>query len=578
MTRPLAFQTVLIANRGEIAVRVIRACRDAGLTSVAVFTDTDAGALHVAAADVAIRLSGSGRAGYLDAEALLAAAVECGADAIHPGYGFLSENAQFAASVEAAGLTWIGPPAAAIHTLGNKISARALARRVGAPIVAGTTEAVKDADEIEQFAKEHGLPLAIKAALGGGGRGLKVVRTLDEIPAAYESAVREAKSAFGEGACLVERYLDRARHVEVQILADALGNVVAVGTRDCSVQRRHQKLVEEAPAPFLTSAQEHVLTSAATSICRAAEYRGAGTVEFLLAADGTVSFLEVNTRLQVEHTVSEETSGIDLVREQFGIASGHPLANLRAPGPRGHAIEFRINAENAAQDFLPQPGAITLFVAPSGPGVRVDSGVTAGSVVSEQFDSLLAKLVVTGATREEAIERARRALDEMVVEGVTTVLDFHRDLLTQDAFIAVDGHLGIHTRWIETEWQPPVGNQTTHSAGRSTGRHHRLIMIGGRPISVSVPNQMSALPDEPGRDPTHSVEGGDATLLAPMQGTITAVAVANGDLIQAGDLVAMIEAMKMENPLRAGRAGTISELTVVAGSSVAQGTQICIIA
>src|SRR4051812_11955404 len=442
-------RAVLIANRGEIAVRVIRACRDAGLRSVAVYADSDRDALHAKLADEAYALDGEVAADtYLRIDKLVAIAAKAGADAVHPGYGFLSENADFAQAVLDDGLTWIGPTPQAIRDLGDKVTARHIAARAGAPLVAGTPEPVVDASEIVAFAKEYGLPVAIKAAFGGGGRGLKVARTLDEIPALFESATREAVAAFGRGECFVERYLDRPRHVEAQVLADTHGNVVVVGTRDCSLQRRHQKLVEEAPAPFLTEEQRREIHDSAKAICREAGYHGAGTVEYLVGRDGVVSFLEVNTRLQVEHPVTEETAGIDLVREQFRIADGQPLRLAADPAPRGHSIEFRINGEDAGRGFLPAPGQVTALTWPSGPGVRVDTGVEAGSVIGGNFDSLLAKIIVTGADRTEALERARRVLDETVIEGMATVLPFHRLVVRDQAFV----DFTVHTNWIETEW------------------------------------------------------------------------------------------------------------------------------
>src|SRR5689334_18978551 len=442
---------ILVANRGEIAVRVIRAAKDAGLASVAVYADPDRDAPHVRLADEAFALGGTTAAeSYLNFDKLLEAAKRAGADSVHPGYGFLSENADFAQAVLDAGLTWIGPSPQSIRDLGDKVTARHIAQRAGAPLVAGTAEPVKGPDEVVEFAREHGLPVAIKAAFGGGGRGLKVARTLEEIPALLESAVREAVAAFGRGECFVERYLDQPRHVEAQVLADQHGNVVVMGTRDCSLQRRHQKLVEEAPAPFLTDSQRAQIHESAKAICKEAGYHGAGTVEYLVGNDGTISFLEVNTRLQVEHPVTEETAGVDLVREQFRIADGEKLRFDADPTPRGHAIEFRINGEDPGRNFLPAPGAVTALRLPEGPGVRVDTGIEAGSVIGGQFDSLLAKLIVTGETREQALQRDRRALDEMVVEGMATALPFHRAVVRDPAF--TDEPFRVHTRWIETDW------------------------------------------------------------------------------------------------------------------------------
>ena len=454
---------VLVANRAEIAVRVIRACKDAGIASVAVYADPDRDAPFVRLADEAFALGGESSAEtYLVIDKLIDAADQSGADAIHPGYGFLSENADFAQAVIDAGLTWIGPSPQSIRDLGNKVTARHIATRAGAPLVPGTSDPVNGPDEVITFAEENGLPVAIKAAFGGGGRGLKVARTMEEIPELFHSAVREAESAFGRGECFVERYLDKPRHVEAQILADQHGNVIVVGTRDCSLQRRHQKLVEEAPAPFLTDEQREEIHASAKAICKEAGYHGAGTVEYLVGVDGTISFLEVNTRLQVEHPVSEETTGLDLVREQFKIAVGDTLDYTEDPTPRGHSIEFRINGEDAGRGFLPAPGTVTNFVAPAGPGVRVDAGVETGTVIGGQFDSLLGKLIVTGSTRKQAIERSRRALDEIQVEGMATVLPFHRAIVRDPAFTAInaDGtaadHFTVHTRWIETEWDNRV--------------------------------------------------------------------------------------------------------------------------
>ena len=463
--------TVLIANRGEIAVRVARACRDAGLRSVAVYADPDRDALHVRMADEAYSLGGSTPGeSYLDAGKLLDVAARSGADAVHPGYGFLSENADFAQAVIDAGLTWIGPTPQAIRDLGDKVTARHIALRVGAPLVPGTSEPVAGSAEVVEFAREHGLPVAIKAAFGGGGRGLKVARTIEEIPELFDSAVREAVTAFGRGECFVERYLDRPRHVEAQVLADQHGTVIVVGTRDCSLQRRYQKLVEEAPAPFLTDDQRGKIHSAARAICLAAGYHGAGTVEFLVGQDGSVSFLEVNTRLQVEHPVSEETAGIDLVREQFRIADGEKLRWTTDLEPRGHSIEFRINGEDPGRGFLPAPGTVTNFVSPAGPGVRVDSGVESGSVISGSFDSLLAKVIVTGSDRQQAIERSRRALAEMRVDGMATVLPFHLAVLDDPAFTAADGVFDVHTRWIETEFVNTIEPFTGTGTGTPRGR------------------------------------------------------------------------------------------------------------
>jgi acetyl-CoA/propionyl-CoA carboxylase biotin carboxyl carrier protein len=577
---------VLIANRGEIAVRVIRACQDAGLASVAVYADPDRDAPHARLAGEAFALAGETAADtYLRVDKLLDVAAHSGADAIHPGYGFLSENADFAQAVLDAGLTWIGPTPAAIRDLGDKVTARHIAQRAGAPLVPGTAEPVADAGEIVAFAEEFGLPIAIKAAFGGGGRGLKVARTIEEIPSLFESATREAVAAFGRGECFVERYLDRPRHVEAQVLADTHGNVVVVGTRDCSLQRRHQKLVEEAPAPFLTEEQRAQIHDSAKAICREAGYHGAGTVEYLVGQDGTVSFLEVNTRLQVEHPVSEETAGIDLVREQFRIADGHQLPFTEDPAPRGHSIEFRINGEDPGRTFLPAPGTITDLRFPAGPGVRVDAGVEIGSVIGGNFDSLLAKIIVTGASRAEAIERSRRVLDETVVEGIATVLPFHRAVVRDPAFA---GDFTVHTRWIETEWAggiPPF--QAAAPAGAETPERETVVVeVGGKRLEVSLPKTLfTGTRTEKSRPSTRragggqaaAASGGAAALTAPMQGTIVKVAVNDGDEVAEGDVIVVVEAMKMEQPLQAHRAGTIAGLTVEVGSTVTAGTTICTI-
>ena len=576
---------VLIANRGEIAVRVIRACQDAGLASVAVYADSDRDGLPARLADEAYSLGGETAAEtYLRIDKLLDVAARSGADAVHPGYGFLSENAEFAQAVLDAGLTWIGPTPQAIRDLGDKVTARHIAHRAGAPLVAGTPEPVAGADEIVAFAREHGLPVAIKAAFGGGGRGLKVARTLEEIPALFESATREAVAAFGRGECFVERYLDRPRHVEAQVLADTHGNVIVVGTRDCSLQRRHQKLVEEAPAPFLTDAQRAQIHSSAKAICREAGYHGAGTVEYLVGQDGTISFLEVNTRLQVEHPVSEETAGLDLVREQFRIASGAVLALTEDPAPRGHAIEFRINGEDPGRNFLPAPGTVTSLSWPLGPGVRVDAGVESGSVIGGNFDSLLAKIIVFGATREEALERSRRVLDETVVEGIATVLPFHRAVVRDPAFTSEP--FTVHTRWIETEWAggvPPFGPAAAPAAPAE--RETVVVEVGGKRLEVSLPKTLfTSTPQAASPRPTTrrsggaaaaAAGGGAAALTAPMQGTIVKVAVSDGDEVQEGDTIVVVEAMKMEQPLQAHKAGTVSGLSVEVGATVTAGTVIC---
>ena len=587
--------TVLIANRGEIAVRVARACRDAGLRSVAVYADPDRDALHVRVADEAFALGGSTpKDSYLDFAKLLDVAARSGADAVHPGYGFLSENADFAQAVFDAGLTWIGPTPQAIRDLGDKVTARHIAAKVGAPQVPGTKEPVSGADEVVAFAQEHGLPVAIKAAFGGGGRGLKVARTLEEIPHLYESAVREAVTAFGRGECFVERYLDRPRHVEAQVLADQHGTVIVVGTRDCSLQRRYQKLVEEAPAPFLSDEQRSAIHSAARAICREAGYHGAGTVEFLVAADGSVSFLEVNTRLQVEHPVSEETSGIDLVREQFRIADGEKLRWTDDLPPRGHSFEFRLNGEDPGRGFLPAPGVVSRFVPPAGPGVRVDSGVESGSEIGGAFDSLLAKIIVTGADRAEALQRSRRALAELVVEGMATVLPFHRAVLDDPAFTAADGSFDVHTRWIETEFDntlPPFDPASAATAGEARERQTIVAEVNGRRVSVTLPSELGTFaarsggPVAPSRragarggSAHHSPEGGGDAVVAPMQGTVVKVAVAAGDTVAPGDVIAVVEAMKMENPIPAHKAGVVTAVQVEVGGSVTAGATVAEIA
>ena len=576
---------VLIANRGEIAVRVIRACRDAGLASVAIYADTDLDGVHARLADEAYALGGNtpGET-YLDIAKILDVARRSGADGVHPGYGFLAENAEFASAVIDAGLTWIGPPPEAIEALGDKVKARHIAQDVGAPLAPGTADPVEGVDEVLAFADEHGLPVAIKAAFGGGGRGLKVARSREEVPELYDSAVREAVAAFGRGECFVERYLDRPRHVETQILADGHGNVVVVGTRDCSLQRRHQKVVEEAPAPFLTDDQLQRLYEASKAIARAAGYVGAGTCEFLVGQDGVVSFLEVNTRLQVEHPVTEETSGVDLVRAQFAIADGQRLKGVD-PAPRGHSIEFRINAEDPGRNFLPAPGQITSLRLPQGPGVRVDAGYVEGDVVPGGFDSLLAKLVVTGSSRQQAIERSRRALAEFEVGGMPTLLPFHRAVLEDPAFVSEP--FSIHTRWIETEWKGGV-EPYTHPAeggGPPPERERITVEVGGRRLEVVLPEGLarSGGTASSRKPPSHGRKGGGAAaasgdaLTAPMQGTIVKVAVEDGQQVAEGDLVVVLEAMKMEQPINAHKAGTISGLSAEVGAPVQSGSPICTI-
>jgi acetyl-CoA/propionyl-CoA carboxylase biotin carboxyl carrier protein len=577
-------QKVLIANRGEIAVRVIRACRDAGYTSVAIYADPDRDALHVRMADEAFALGGTTPGdSYLVIEKVIEACTKSGADAVHPGYGFLSENGDFAQAVLDAGLTWIGPSPQSIRDLGDKVTARHIAEAAGAPLVAGTKDPVSGAEEVIAFAEEHGLPIAIKAAFGGGGRGLKIARETGEIAELYDSAVREAVSAFGRGECFVERYLDRSRHVEAQVLADQHGNVIVVGTRDCSLQRRNQKLVEEAPAPFLTDDQRKRIHESAKAICREASYHGAGTVEYLVGADGEISFLEVNTRLQVEHPVTEETSGIDLVREQFRIAEGEKLRFDADPAPRGHAFEFRINGEDPGRNFLPAPGTVTSYREPAGPGVRVDSGIEPNSVIGGAFDSLLAKLIVTGETRIEALERARRALDEYVVEGMATALPFHRAVVRDEAFTAEP--FTIFTRWIETEFDnqiEPFGGAASDDEPQLP-RETIVVEVGGKRLEVSLPagfgagggsSAKKAAPKRSAGKKSGAAASGDS-LTAPMQGTIVKVAVSDGDTVEAGQTVVVLEAMKMEQPLTAHKAGTVSGLSAEVGAVVTSGTVIC---
>ena len=584
---------VLIANRGEIAVRVARACRDSGISSVAVYADPDRDALHVRAADEAFALGGDTPAtSYLDITKVLQAAKDSGADAIHPGYGFLSENADFAQAVLDAGLIWIGPPPQAIRDLGDKVAARHIAQRAGAPLVAGTPDPVSGAEEVVAFAEEHGLPIAIKAAFGGGGRGLKVARTLEEVPELYESAVREALAAFGRGECFVERYLDKPRHVETQCLADSHGNVVVVSTRDCSLQRRHQKLVEEAPAPFLSEAQVAELYASSKAILKEAGYVGAGTVEFLVGNDGTISFLEVNTRLQVEHPVTEEVAGIDLVREMFRIADGAELG-YGDPELRGHSFEFRINGEDPGRNFLPAPGTVTTFAPPSGPGVRLDAGVESGSVIGPAWDSLLAKLIVTGATREQALQRAARALEEFQVEGMATAIPFHRAVVKDPAFAPELTGSGepftVHTRWIETEFvneiKPFAAPADAAEAEDEVGRETVVVEVGGKRLEVSLPASLGmslartglaagAKPKRRAAKKSGPAASGD-TLASPMQGTIVKVAVEEGQEVKEGDLVVVLEAMKMEQPLNAHRSGTIKGLAAEVGASLTSGAVIC---
>ena len=577
---------VLIANRGEIAVRIARACKDSGIGSVAVYAEPDRDALHVKVADEAFALGGSTPGdSYLVQDKLLEVARQSGADAVHPGYGFLAENAGFAQAVIDAGLVWIGPGPEAIDALGDKVKARHIATKAGAPLVPGTKDPVGGADEVVAFAQEHGLPVAIKAAYGGGGRGLKVARTIEEIPHLYESAVREAVTAFGRGECFVERFLDRPRHVETQCLADQHGNVVVVSTRDCSLQRRNQKLVEEAPAPFLTDAQHAELLRASKAILKEAGYVGAGTCEFLVGPEGDISFLEVNTRLQVEHPVTEEVTGIDLVREQFRIANGETL-DYADPEPHAHSIEFRINGEDAGRNFLPAPGTVATYRTPSGPGVRVDSGVVEGDVIGGAFDSMLAKLVITGRTRQQALERSRRALAEFEVEGMPTVLPFHRAVVADPAFAPEgDEPFRIHTRWIETEWDntiPPYAGGPAADGGEPEERQKVVVEVGGRRIEVSLPGGLALgggtasaarkkAPKRSGGGKAGAAASGDS-LTAPMQGTIVKLAVEEGATVAAGDLVIVLEAMKMEQPINAHKAGVVSGLTAKVGETVTSGS------
>ena len=581
----MTISKVLIANRGEIAIRVARACRDAGIASVAVYADPDRDALHVKTADEAYALGGTTAAEtYLVVDKLLDVARRSGADSVHPGYGFLSENADFAQSVIDAGLVWIGPPPDAIRSLGDKVSARHIAQRAGAPQVEGTPDPVETAEEIQEFARAHGLPIAIKAAFGGGGRGLKVARTIEEIPELFDSAVREAVAAFGRGECFVERYLDNPRHVETQCLADQHGNVVVVSTRDCSLQRRHQKLVEEAPAPYLSEHQRDELYRASKAIIKEAGYYGAGTCEFLVGVDGTISFLEVNTRLQVEHPVTEEVSGIDLVREQFRIANGEVLG-FDDPPLRGHSFEFRINGEDPGRSFLPGPGVLTVWNPPSGPGVRLDAGFQAGDVIGGNFDSLLAKLIVTGTTREQALARSRRALDEFEVEGIATAQTFHRAVVRDPAFATPDDvPFRVHTRWIETEFvnDIPAYAGAAADVAEPEARQSLTVEVGGKRLEVVLPAGIAlghggSAAAGPKKAPKRSAKkGGSAasgdSVAAPMQGTIVKVAVEDGQLVEAGDLVVVLEAMKMEQPLTAHKAGTVTGLTAEVGATVPSGT------
>lgn len=584
---PRTITKVLVANRGEIAVRVIRAARDAGKGSVAVYADQDRDALHTRLADEAYALGGATSADtYLSIEKILSVARRSGADAVHPGYGFLAENADFARAVIAAGLIWIGPSPEAIEALGDKVTARHVAEKVGAPLAPGTPGPVAGADEVIAFAEQYGLPIAIKAAYGGGGRGLKVARELDEVAEQFESATREAVAAFGRGECFVEKYLDRPRHVETQCLADAEGNVVVISTRDCSLQRRHQKLVEEAPAPFLTDEQTRTLYESSKAILKEVGYVGAGTCEFLIGADGTISFLEVNTRLQVEHPVSEEVTGIDLVREQFRLAEGGTL-DYDDPEPVGHSIEFRINGEDPGRNFLPQPGRIHQFKTFGGPGIRLDSGVTAGDSVSGAFDSLLGKLIVTGRDRAEALERSRRALDEFEVAGMPTVLPFHRVVVREPAFTAEDGRFGVFTRWIETEFvnDIPPWDGEAEAPEEPEPRHTVVVEVSGKRLEVSLPDRIAVAPVKIGRPaaappsrrlhaPSASAAASGDAVKSPMQATVVKVAVAEGQQVVKGDLVVVLEAMKMEQPLQAHKDGVVGAIDATPGTTVSSGHQL----
>lgn len=574
---------ILIANRGEIAVRVIRAARDEGLQTVAVYADPDRDSLHVKLADEAYALGGSTAAqSYLVMDKLIEVAIRSGADAVHPGYGFLSENAQFAQKCIDAGLTWIGPSSQSITQLGDKVAARHIAQKVGAPLVPGTKDPVKSADEVVAFADEHGLPIAVKAAFGGGGRGIKVARDRESIVEMYESAVREATAAFGRGECFIERFLDSPRHVETQCLADAHGNVVVVSTRDCSLQRRNQKLVEEAPAPYLSEEQTKRLYEASRAILREAGYQGAGTCEFLVGTDGTISFLEVNTRLQVEHPVSEEISGLDLVREQFRIARGEKIEE-KDPVLRGHSFEFRINGEDPGRSFMPAPGTIEKLNVPTGPGVRWDSGFVAGDIIGGNFDSMLAKLIVTGADREQALQRARRALSELSIEGMPTVIPFHRVILEDPAFVPAEGEdFKVHTRWIETEFNNTIPMYDGAPGSVDSDEDERttvVVEVNGKRMEVSLPEMGGAAKpaakpaskSRKSRSSRTSAKAGGDELTSPMQGTIVKVAVSDGDTVAEGDLVLVLEAMKMEQPITAHKAGKVSGLSAKPGDTVTSG-------
>ena len=564
---------VLIANRGEIAVRIIRACQDHGLESIAIYSDEDRNSLHAQMATHAYALGGTSAVStYLNIPRIIEVAKESGADAVHPGYGFLSENALFAQSVIDAGLTWIGPPPSAIKALGDKVSARKIAAKAGAPLVAGTADPVENADEIIAFAKEHGLPVAIKAAHGGGGRGLKIAHTLEEIPEAYASAVREAIAGFGRGECFVERYLDKPRHVETQVLVDKSGHAVVVSTRDCSLQRRHQKLVEEAPAPFLSEKLIEELYRSSKAIMKEAGYLGAGTCEFLIGADGTISFLEVNTRLQVEHPVSEEVTGIDLVRQQFRIAMGEDLG-FDDPQIRAHSFEFRINGEDPGRSFLPAPGRITQWQIPTGPGVRVDAGFKNGDTIGGNFDSLLAKLIVTGATREEAVQRARRALSEFIVGGLATAIPFHRAIMEDPAFTE---NFSIYTSYIENEFKNEIPPFAQSALGSQThaAPEHLVTEVNGKRFEIFVHAPEPVHKRHRAKEGASGASTGTA-VTSPMQGTVVKVSVKEGQKVVAGELIVVLEAMKMEQPLSAHRDGVIANLSAILGETVSSGSTLC---
>jgi acetyl-CoA/propionyl-CoA carboxylase biotin carboxyl carrier protein len=576
---------VLIANRGEIAVRIARAAKDSGRKSVAVYADQDRDSLHVRVSDEAYALNGTTSAEtYLVIEKLLSIAKRSNCDAVHPGYGFLAENADFARAVTKAGLIWIGPTPEAIERLGDKVSARHVAEKVGAPLAPGTLNPVENAQEVLDFVAKHGLPVAIKAAYGGGGRGIKVAYQESEVAELFESATREAVAAFGRGECFVEKYLEKPRHVETQCLADSAGNVVVVSTRDCSLQRRHQKLVEEAPAPFLSSEQTTKLYESSKAILKEVGYIGAGTCEFLVAQDGTISFLEVNTRLQVEHPVSEEVTGLDLVREQFRIAEGG-LIDYPDPEVSGHSFEFRINGEDPGQNFMPAPGSVHVFRAPGGPGVRVDSGVESGDSISGNFDSMIAKLIVTGKDRTQALERSRRALAELQVLGLPTVIPFHRKIVNDPAFIASGGKFGVYTRWIETEWVndlEPWGGQLDAIDQVSNARKNVVVEVDGKRIEVSLPARMlqgGSASATGGRAPKRKISShhgssgaGNKSIKAPMQSTVVKLAVAAGDKVVEGDQVLVLEAMKMEQSISSPRNGVIKAVKVSVGETVPSGT------